>query len=51
MPGIPREVIKHKLGIHSMFKPIKQKQKNIHQKDVKPSTKKSINYLKPGSSS
>jgi hypothetical protein len=27
MPGIPREVIKHKLGIHSMFKPIKQKQK------------------------
>jgi hypothetical protein len=27
MPGIPREVIKHKLGIDPAFKPIKQKEK------------------------
>jgi hypothetical protein len=27
MPGIPREVIEHKLGIDSVFKPIKQKEK------------------------
>jgi hypothetical protein len=27
MPGIPREVIKHKLGIDPAFKPIKQKER------------------------
>jgi hypothetical protein len=27
MPGIPKEVIEHKLGIDSVFKPIKQKEK------------------------
>jgi hypothetical protein len=27
MPGIPREVIEHKLGIDPVFKPIKQKEK------------------------
>jgi hypothetical protein len=27
MPGIPREVIEHKLGIDSAFKPIKQKER------------------------
>jgi hypothetical protein len=26
MPGIPREVIEHKLGIDPAFKPIKQKE-------------------------
>jgi hypothetical protein len=27
MPGIPREVIEHKLGIDPGFKPIKQKER------------------------
>jgi hypothetical protein len=27
MPGIPREVIEHKLGIDPAFKPIKQKER------------------------
>jgi hypothetical protein len=27
MPGIPREVIEHKLGIDLVFKPIKQKER------------------------
>jgi hypothetical protein len=27
MPGIPREVIEHKLGIDPVFKPIKQKER------------------------
>jgi hypothetical protein len=27
MPGIPREMIEHKLGIDPAFKPIKQKEK------------------------
>jgi hypothetical protein len=27
MPGIPREVIKHKLGIDPSFKPIKKKER------------------------
>jgi hypothetical protein len=27
MPGIPREVIEHKLGFDSAFKPIKQKER------------------------
>jgi hypothetical protein len=27
MPEIPREVIKHKLGIDPLFKPIKQKER------------------------
>jgi hypothetical protein len=27
MPGVPREVIEHKLGIDPMFKPIKQKER------------------------
>jgi hypothetical protein len=27
MPGIPRKVIEHKLGIDSVFKPIKQKER------------------------
>jgi hypothetical protein len=27
MPGIPREVIEHKLGIDPTFKPIKQKER------------------------
>jgi hypothetical protein len=27
MPGIPREVIEHKLGIDPLYKPIKQKER------------------------
>jgi hypothetical protein len=27
MPGIPKEVIEHRLGIDSAFKPIKQKER------------------------
>jgi hypothetical protein len=32
MPGIPREVIEHKLGIDPAFKPIKQKEKRYTPK-------------------
>jgi hypothetical protein len=37
MPEILKEVIEHKLGIDPAFKPIKQKEKNTHQKGEKPS--------------
>jgi hypothetical protein len=30
MPGIPREVIEHKLGIDILFKPIKQKKRRYN---------------------
>jgi hypothetical protein len=50
MPEIPRAVIKHKLGIDLSYKPIKQKKEDIHQRGKKPSSKKLINYSKPGSS-
>jgi hypothetical protein len=49
MPGIPKEVIEHKLEIDSLFKPIKQK-KDIHQKGTRPLGRKSIGYSKLGSS-
>jgi hypothetical protein len=51
MPGIPREVIEHKLGIDPAFKPIKQKE--IRYTPERRETirgKRLINYLKPGSS-
>jgi hypothetical protein len=47
MPGIPREVIEHKLGIDPSYKPIKQKERKYTSE--RPSGKKSINYLKLGS--
>jgi hypothetical protein len=50
MSGIPREVIEHKLGIDPSYKPVKEKEKDTLYKGAKPSGKKSINYLKQGSS-
>jgi hypothetical protein len=48
MPGIPREVIEHKLGIDPLWS--SRKNKGTNQRDEKLSGMKSINYLKPGSS-
>jgi hypothetical protein len=48
MPGIPREVIEHKLGIDILFKPIKQKKEDTIQTGAKPCSKKPIHYLKSG---
>jgi hypothetical protein len=42
------EVIEHKLCINPSYKPIKQKKEDTHQRDARPSGKKSINYLKSG---
>jgi hypothetical protein len=50
MPEIPRGVIEHKLGIDPSYKSIKKKREDTHQRGVRPSRKKSINYLKLGSS-
>jgi hypothetical protein len=47
---MPREVIEHKLDIDPSYKSIKQKERSTHQRDARPSDKKSINYLKLGSS-
>jgi hypothetical protein len=49
MLRIPREVIEQKLDIDPSYKPIKQKE-DTHQRGVRPSGRKSINYLKSGSS-
>jgi hypothetical protein len=50
IPGIPREVIEHKLGIDSSYKPVKQKERRYTPKSVKPSGRKSINCSMLGSS-
>jgi hypothetical protein len=44
MPGIPREVIKHKLGIDSAFKPIKQKERR-YTPDRRESIRLEVNKL------
>jgi hypothetical protein len=43
------EVIEHKLGIDPLYKSIKQKKEDTHQRGMRPSGKKLINYLKPSS--
>jgi hypothetical protein len=50
MPGIPKEVIKDKLGIDPSYKPVKQKERRYIPERQESSHKKSINYLKLGSS-
>jgi hypothetical protein len=50
MSGIPREVILHKLDVDPSYKPVKQKERRYTLERHKPSGRKSINYLKQGSS-
>jgi hypothetical protein len=50
LPGIPREVIEHKLGMDSAFKPIKQKERRYTPERRETIWLRLINYLKPGSS-
>jgi hypothetical protein len=49
MPEIPKEVIEHKPGIDPLYKQSSKKREDILQKGMKPSGRKSINYLKHGS--
>jgi hypothetical protein len=49
MPRILMEVIEHKLDIDPSYKLIKQKKEDTHQRDARPSSRKSINSSKLGS--
>jgi hypothetical protein len=49
MPGIPREVIEHKLGIDTTFKPIKEERRHTPERHETIWVEVN-NYLKPGSS-
>jgi hypothetical protein len=50
VPGVPRVVTEHKLVIDPSYKLVKQKKEDTLQKGAKPSGRKSISYLKLGSS-
>jgi hypothetical protein len=49
MPGIPREVIEHRLGIDPCLSQSRKKKEDTLQRVVKPFNKKSIDYSKLGS--
>jgi hypothetical protein len=44
MPGIPREVIEHKLGIDPVFKPIKQNERR-YTLDMREAIRLEVNKL------